>query len=111
MVLWDIFRDFFVQYIFGGIDSTGEIYSGVIGSQWIEGGTITGPNGQEIVIDGFDEPFYSTDLLFTIGNKTISLSDWLSTTATIICLIVLVLVLFWFCRYMFRLTSGLFRGR
>lgn len=85
MTLWNIIRDFFIQYIFGGTASTGVAYN-----DNIIGGEIN-TNNYAILND------------ITLGN-------WLSTTATIIVLIGICLSIWHFVRWLFRLTAGLIRG-
>ena len=102
LVLWDIIRDWFVQFVWGGLDSTGELYTGVIGGgEWVDG------IGQ---LPGYYEFYDTQSLTFQIGNINISLGDWLSTTSTIIVLALMCLFFYLMIRYMFRLTSGLIRG-
>ena len=112
VVIWDLIRDWFVTYIFGGITSSGDIYGGVISQgEYVESPCFIGPNGQEVCADPYYEFIYADQWTFTIGGQTISLGDWLSTTATIITLIALVVFFYFIIRYLFRLTSGLIRGR
>ena len=86
-MLWDIIRDWFVQHIWGGMNSNGEHFSNFVSSD------------------------YDTELLtFQIGNFKLSMGDWLSTTSTIIVLVLMCAFLFLVVRYLFRLTSGLIRG-
>ena len=77
-MLWDVIRDFFVQYVFGGLDSSDNAYSVTLGD--LGGG------------ETFNE-----ELCFRIGlgsngsvQRLINISDWLSTTATIISLVIIV---------------------
>ena len=105
-MLWDIIRDWFVQYIFGGITSTGEVYSGYIGL--VARNTFdyeyAGTGYFMLPINGLEA---NTDLL----THYISMGDWLSTTSTIILLVLMCIFLFLCVRYLFRLTSGLLMGR
>ena len=105
MVLWDIIRDFFVQFIFGGIDSLGEIYGGVVCSTYVSEPGI----GDLPPIEEY-QPLYGEEFSFNIGDYQVSLGDWLSTTATIICLIGFCFIIYCFIRYLFRLSAGLVRG-
>ena len=90
-MLWDIIRDWFVQYVWGGITSTNATFGGYIGS-----------------IN--NDLTKSNNLMLKIGENSLSLGDWLSTTSTIIVLILMCAFLFLVVRYLFRLTSGLIRG-
>lgn len=85
MMLWDIIRDFFVEHIFGGVTSTGNIFAPTI----MSGKTTLDP-------------------VFNIGGLSISLADWLSTTATIIMLVLLLIMLLSLVRFVIRQVSGLF---
>lgn len=84
MSLWNMLRDFLVQHIFGGTDSTGEVYENVV----------AGSNS-------------TSDITFTIGGASVSLGDWLSTTTTIIVLILFVVLLFMLAKWLFKVVSGL----
>ena len=81
-MLWNIIRDWFVQYIFGGVDSLGTTYNLPIGEH----------------LDNFD----------TITTLNIGLGDWLSTTATIITLVLLIIMLLSLVRFVIRQVCGLF---
>lgn len=114
MSLWNIIRDFFVQYIFGGTLSNGsQIIHNIIGKV-------------NVYVNGsFDDRYLiSTDFLGFVFNGAnfdydyesqivsfISVGDWLSTTATIITLCAICFFLFLFVRWLFRLTSGLIQAR
>ena len=116
MTLWNIIRDFFVQYIFGGTDSLNVGYSSFVGYLF----TASGNAGNQL--PNYDNA--TTDLFFVnIGNQAISndleyqgimymsIGDWLSTTFTIITLIAICFFLFLVVRWLFRLTAGLIQGR
>lgn len=101
--MWDLIRDFFVQYIFGGMDSTGELFMGAIGQ---------GDYNEGVgVLPGYYDTIYNTDLHFEIGGISISLADWLSTTATICVMVLICVFLYMILRYAFRLTAGLMSMR
>ena len=91
-MLWDIIRDWFVEHVWGGITSTNQTFGGYIGS----------------INNGLTK---SNNLMLKIGENSLSLGDWLSTTSTIIVLVLMCAFLFLVVRYLFRLTSGLTRGR
>ena len=89
-MLWDIIRDWFVEYVWGGVTSTNATYGGYIG-------TIN------------NNLTKSNNLLLKIGENSSSRGDWLSTTSTIIVLVLMCAFLFLVVRDLFRLTSGLIR--
>lgn len=103
MMLWNIIRDFFVQYIFGGYDSQEVVYSAGLGQ--IQ--TYIGGNMDEDYFGGVNDCWYKigqlgeTEIFTTLG-------DWLSTTATIITLILLLIMLFALVRFVIRQVCGLF---
>lgn len=87
-MLWDLIRDFFVQYIFGGTSYSGDVYTPSIG--------------------GLGEIFLN-DLEFTFFGNSYNIADWLSTTATII---VMCLIIWFFIKltiYFFKQGAGLFK--
>ena len=86
VLLWDIIRDFYVQYIFGGTTSIGDMYYGTFGSAYMLN------NGE---IDEYIN-IVGGDLYWHIGKSPIydvyiSAGDWLSTTVTIITLVALLI--------------------
>lgn len=91
-MLWDLIRDFFVQLIFGGTDSNGTMY--------------------DCVVDGNS---YTSDFVFDMGNPTlgsshtIALGDWLSTTATMISITIIVVLCCLFVYKIVKLIGGLIR--
>ena len=102
VVLWDVIRDFFVQNVFGGYDSTGSAYFTNFGhfQTFIDGtrDDYAFYNGTELITEMFS---------FEGTNYYINISDWLSTIATLTTLILLVIVLALFVRWVFRMFSGL----
>lgn len=106
MMLWDIIRNWFVMNVWGGWTSDGHSYSSVIGTL-------------ELYVDGeFDDnwPASLNELWFHVGDKGnsstyIAMSDWLSTTSTIIVLVCVCVALFFLVRYFFRMFAGLLSGR
>lgn len=105
-MLWDIIRDWFVQYVWGGYTSNGVSYNGAHLGLFLKGANDT----PSLNTQNYYLPFTGLDR----GNGEIvgyGLGDWLSTTSTIIVLILLCVFLFLVVRYLFRLTSGLIRGR
>lgn len=107
-MLWDIIRDWFVQYIFGGYASDGNYYYGIVGNNaWVEGDNINTSISDNSV---FYLPMqgWNADELGAI--KYISLADWLSTTATIITLIAGCVLLFLLVKWLFKLFAGMISG-
>ena len=88
MNIFVLIRDWFVQQIWGGVDSVGDTYSATIGDN-----------------------LSSTQLSFNIGDYSLSLSDWLSTTSTIVVVALLCVALGCLCVGLFRLFRGLFALR
>lgn len=91
MMLWDIIRDFFVKYIFGGLASDSYTYSPLLGNFYTissDGTYMMSAEGvyvgdYYVHVPGFENlngPFPPDYLAY------ISLGDYLSTTATIIVL-------------------------
>ena len=87
MSLWDLIRDFFVVNIFGGSDSSGTTHYFKVNAY--------NTTGQLQVYEDMS------------GNVHLSLSDWLSTTFTMITLILLVIFLYIFVKWIFKLFAGL----
>ena len=105
MLLFDIIRDWFVQYIWGGVLSDGETtFSCCIGMlnndsinpdvAFTDSTYISIGHG----INGSSDSFYDY----------IALGDWLSTTSTIIVLVLMCVFLFLCVRYLFKVGAGLF---
>lgn len=76
-MLWDIIRDFFVQHIFGGEDSMGFLHDITLG------------NGD---LYGTDVKIHFANLTDYNGELNYSLSDYLSTIASIITIVVILLI-------------------
>lgn len=89
MSLWNLIRDFFVENIFGGTASSGTNYYFKVNAY--------NTTGQLQVFEDLS------------GNVHLSLGDWLSDTFTIITLILLVIFLYIFVKWIFKLFSGLLR--
>lgn len=105
MLLWDIIRDWFVQYIFGGTTSTNEFYYGTLGYINTDGnGDFSILNNElYLPINGYND---STSEKINYLN----FSDWLSTTSTIIVLIMICVFFFICVRYLFKVGAGLFHN-
>lgn len=107
-MLWDIIRDWFVMYVWGGCLSDGNtFYSGFIGMFNDDSFSYCSGYTDSIFIN--IGPVHNGG--FDVINTSLSLGDWLSTTSTIIVLVAMCLFLFAVVRYLFRLTAGLIRGR
>lgn len=82
--LWNIIRDFFVRNVFGGFDTEGVWYDTFFGlGQYFTNEGVwddsTNAIGHELLVIEFPSPYENIVKL--------SISDWLSTTATIITLV------------------------
>ena len=103
MQLWNLIRDFYVQYIFGGWTSRSvAVSNGYLGyMRGVDSSAGTGNTSNTYVPVG--------TLINQHGNIVthITMGDWLSTTFTIITLIVFVCILFIFLRWLFKVVSGL----
>ena len=104
MSIWNIIRDWFVQYIFGGFNSNMDFYDmGVIGN-------LANKDGSNFFIGSIGDTYVPVKL-FNEGSGAeicyITLGDWLSTTATLIVIIAVCFGLFMLVRYFFRMFSGL----
>lgn len=107
MTLWNLIRDFFVEHIFGGCTSS---------DVWFENNFIgqlndANLNGARATTTTYMFPVSPTlidadDNVFSY-TQYIGLGDWLSTTFTIITLILLVIFLYIFVKWIFKLFSGL----
>ena len=107
MTLWNLIRDFFVTNIFGGILSNGDFVEGnIIGyavSTDFETAEKIDTTGLYVDIGGIGA-VAETDIR---GNVGLFFGDWLSTTFTIITLILFVIFLYIFVKWIFKLFSGL----
>lgn len=103
-MLWDLIRDFFVQHVFGGCNSDGTYYNATLGN---------------LVNSDDDWAGSVTELRYKVGqfllpDKTViptymSLGDWLSTTATIISITIIVVLCCLFVYKIIKLIGGLIR--
>lgn len=92
--LWNTIRDFYVNYVFGGLaknyNSNANNFNYGYG---LNNGTTGAINGSQI--------------LLPINNDiSLTFADWLSTTATIVTLIVIVSLCFFFIWRLFKFVSG-----
>lgn len=115
MTLWNLIRDFFVEHIFGGVNSAGsEFADNFIGNFY---GIA---NGNEDFVNAnsntpllpvakwqYSDMFYSGGIVNTDTYMSVGLGDWLSTTFTVITLVLLVMFLYIFVKWIFKLFSGL----
>lgn len=87
-MLWNVVRDFFVSHIFGGITSQGVDYGAYL-----------------------NDNFTTLDIIYDLDVNNgvgISLGDYLSTIATIICMVVIVLLCCLFIKTLIKLVFRLF---
>ena len=104
MMLWDIIRDFFVQYVFGGIDSNEHFYETMFGfGHGFNDGAeeIEYTNAIFVKLDNF----LSTDF----DGVSVNIGDYLSTTFTIITLVIMFIVMCLLVRWCFRVMKGAFK--
>lgn len=111
MTLWNLIRDFFVQHIFGGFSSNGDWYTqnvlGFINNSHVDSYAVDTGEYQFLKIS--DMMIYSGEDSVINIPQYISLGDWLSTTFTIITLVLLVIFLYIFVKWIFKLFSGLLK--
>ena len=127
-MLWNIIRDFFVQYVFGGIDSLGYEYSNCSLGSFVD-------NNLSYIIDGNgNTTSASTYVLFNPITKVegdvdvlttwninfidynsdglligMTIGDYLSTTFTIITLVIFFVIMCLLVRWCFRVMKGAFK--
>lgn len=102
-MLWDLIRDFFVEYIFGGWTSNGIQCDGFI---TYEGGFSGNTFGTSDTIFKLNNFYFFDDLETPLY---ITFGDWLSTTATIIALTIIVVLCCLFVYKIIKLIGGLIR--
>lgn len=104
-MLWDLIRDFFVQHVFGGLDSNGHFFEANFGSGWYES-------------DGTDDMLTGVNIGYKVGlefgsahgeSMFLTASDWLSTTATAISITIIVVLCCLFVYKIIKLIGGLIR--
>lgn len=103
MNLWNIIRDWFVEYVFGGTNYNGEIFSGQLGRF----GYLNGEDYKYDIVSNNSDIYVPLGAnFFDAGSETtlnlISFGDWLSSTATLIVLIALCLFLFLAVKWVFN---------
>lgn len=102
-MLFDIIRDFFVQHVWGGIDSNGDYFYARLGS------FISGLNFETYIdLDGtnYYVPIGGIDGADDYYVQGIAFSDWLSTTSTIITLVLILICIAFFIRWIFKVCSN-----
>lgn len=99
MLIWDYIRDFLVQNIFGGWLSDGTYVDTCFGFD-NGGGSIIG-NDIYYTLNGYISATTGTDV-------TISLSDWLATTTTIIIMCLIVVLFAMLVRWVFKTVVSAF---
>lgn len=100
MTLWNIIRDFFVEHVFGGINSANRYFNGVVGA-FIRGDNNTAQVGS---ITNVFVPITARGAGYEY--VAIDIGDWLSTTATIATLIIILVVIACFIRWIFKVCSN-----
>lgn len=106
MSLWNLIRDWFVQYIWGGVDSFDNTYgNNNIGYVFSSTDEIT----QNTNVSSFFIPLVkSYEDNMGVYVDYICLGDWLSTTSTIIVLILTVVCLGYLIVNLFKMFSNIF---
>lgn len=95
-MLWDIIRDFIVQYITGGYTSVGDYYDVLLCEFTNEEVSWYIKTGQpETEITAYNGFYIST-------------GDWLATTITIVIMCLLVVFAVWLVRWIFKAVSSAF---
>lgn len=110
--LLTIIRDFFVHFVFGGLDSTGRDFGTPL---WISGALVypgeTMQSDSEYISAGITNTGVASNM-FDFGNwgtfEYVNLADWLSSTATIITLCLLLFAVFLAIKFLFKLVAGSF---
>lgn len=100
MTLWNIIRDFFVEFIFGGTLSTGEAVSDNFFGRFLV------PTGNNYTMDTSTNTTW-----FNVGSHYINFGDWASTLATIVFMILVLVLFYCIARWLFRVASGLIRTK
>lgn len=104
-MLWNIIRDFLVQYITGGYDSNGISYSASVGR------IDSYRNGAfDEIVSNNEELIYKVSTFTDSGlcERYLNLSDWLATTITAIIMCLLVVFAVWLIRWIFKAVSSAF---
>lgn len=103
-MIWNLIRDFYVQYIFGGVDSSRSVFEGFfIGGLYNK----ENPNYYELDTSNFYIPLNGYESIDEFSIDYISFGDWLSTTATIITMIAFVIGIIAFMVWLFKLVGNL----
>lgn len=102
-MLWDIIRDFFVQYVFGGWDSVGSEYSTSLGHFLSGDGVGVESYGSTLFL-----PLTGYDYDEAVSISYACVGDWLATSATIITLCLLLFAVFLGIKFLFKLVAGSF---
>lgn len=99
-MLFTIIRDFFVKHVWGGISSDGITTSGRI--------------GRFVALDGASKTATGNDFFIPIkglyydGSELgyINFCDWLSTTSAIITMVLILICIAFFIRWIFKVCSN-----
>ena len=100
-MLWDLIRDFFVEHIFGGYNSNGVNSPALVG--WLYN------HNDDEVIDWYTNDYYVINFENDGNTYSLSMGDWLSTTATIISITIIVVLCCLFVYKIVKLIGGLIR--
>lgn len=103
MLIWDYIRDFLVQHIFGGVDSTNHFYQCTIGNMTSHSGSYFIGNTATTYVP---INLFTDDLEETVD--FISIGDWLSTTTTIIIMCLIVVLFAMLVRWVFKTVVSAF---
>lgn len=100
MTLWNIIRDFFVEHVFGGINSAQRYFNGTLGA-------FVRSDNNAVQVGSITNVFVP---ISARGNGVeyiaMNVGDWLSTTATIATLIIILVVIACFIRWIFKVCSN-----
>lgn len=102
VALWNIIRDFFVQYIFGGVTSANVKYDTFFGRFFDTDNSFYNVTNLFVPIGEMKDSNHATTTL-----KYMAVGDWLSTTFTIITLVIFIVILFLLLKWLFKTISGL----
>lgn len=102
-MLWNIIRDFIVEHITGGYNSSGKLIFTHIG-QVI---TLSGGEEEANILGSLN------DIISPVGSiegaqYTLGFADWLATTLTVICMCLIVAFAIWLVRWVFKAVSSAF---
>lgn len=101
-MLFDIIRDFFVLHVWGGRLANGTAVNTWIGNGVAKDGTsVFGVNCNSIAV-----PIKAWSINNSKEIAYITIGDWLSTTSTIITMVVILVCIAFFIRWIFKVCSN-----